>query len=174
MKYLIAALLSAVLIVLKAQSPAQINNSTTQNTPVQTVTAMENEVKTDAPQVPIATQPPKVVEPERQQTVKPVAQKKGCEAYKHLIAQYDWDVSIATAVMRAESGCNPSATNKANRNGSVDRGLFQVNSVHKAKVQSLDDLYDPATNVSVAYRIHQSTGWQAWSAYKNGTYKRFL
>ena len=98
----------------------------------------------------------------------------GCEAYKHLVGQYDWDTNTAMAVMRAESGCKPSATNKANKNGSVDRGLFQVNSVHKAKVSNLDDLYDPATNIRIAYRVYQGSGWKAWSVYNSGAYQRYL
>lgn len=168
MKYIFSVLLVAALVALKAQTPAQFNNSVVQAEP-QTVQAQLISKQDEA-----SPQPPQTTEPEKQQTAKPVAQSKGCEAYKHLVDQYDWDTNTALAVMRAESGCNPSATNKANRNGSVDRGLFQVNSVHKAKVGNLDDLYDPATNVRIAYRVYQGSGWKAWSVYNSGAYKRFL
>lgn len=168
MKYILSVLLVAALVALKAHTPAQINNSVAIAEP-QTVQAQLTSKQDEA-----SPQPPKATEPETQQTVKTVVQHKGCEAYKHLIAQYDWDLQVATAVMRAESGCNPTATNKANRNGSVDRGLFQVNSVHKAKVGNLDDLYDPATNIRIAYRVYLGSGWKAWSVYNSGAYKRFL
>lgn len=82
--------------------------------------------------------------------------------------------NVAQAVMRAESGGRADANN-TNRNGSVDRGLFQINSIHTKKVGGdLDSLYDIETNIRVAKQIYDGSGWFAWSAYKNGSYKKFL
>jgi len=79
------------------------------------------------------------------------------------------------AIMQAESGCISNQNNAGlNSNGSVDYGLFQVNSVHRNLVNSLNDLYDPATNISVAYQIYRGGGWKAWSTYNNGAYLKYL
>lgn len=64
--------------------------------------------------------------------------------------------------MTPESHGDPNATNY-NTNGSTDRGLFQVNSIHAARVAYLDQLYDPATNVRVAAAIYSEQGWCPWA-----------
>ncbi len=78
--------------------------------------------------------------------------------------------------MQAENtSCDPSSTSPVNYDGSVDRGLFQVNSCHADKVQgTLSKLYDTATNIAVAYRIYSGSGWRAWTTYKTGRYLAFL
>ena len=70
-----------------------------------------------------------------------------CNAVK----AYDWDVRVAYAVCMAESRGNPNANNAGtNSDGSVDRGLMQVNSIHADMVGGdLDKLYDPKTNLDV-------------------------
>lgn len=89
--------------------------------------------------------------------------------------QYDWDASIALAIMQAESGCNPSAHNPANFDGSNDSGLFQINSIHVASgLISEEARRDPVQNIKAAYDIYQGGGWSAWSAYNNGAYRKFL
>jgi soluble lytic murein transglycosylase-like protein len=66
------------------------------------------------------------------------------------------------AIMKAESGARPNATCH-NTNGTTDRGLFQINSVHASRVRgNLDSLYDPETNVRVAYAIWSEQGWSPW------------
>lgn len=93
-----------------------------------------------------------------------------CADYRGLVAQYDWDVDVAMAVMRAESGCNANILSRT-----CDRGLMQVNCVHKAKVAgNLSALFNPETNIRVAYAIYKGAGWRAWSAYKNGAYLKYL
>ncbi len=96
-----------------------------------------------------------------------------CNAVK----AYDWDVRVAYAVCMAESRGNPNANNAGtNSDGSVDRGLMQVNSIHADMVGGdLDKLYDPKTNLDVAYSLsHNGTDWTAWSAYNSGRYTAFL
>jgi hypothetical protein len=93
----------------------------------------------------------------------------GCENYRHLVEQYDWDVRIALAVMKAESGCNPQAYNpEAHRGCNGSLGLFQIACVHH------DSTFDPAGNVASAYRIYSSGGWRPWGAFTNGSYTRYL
>ncbi len=173
MKYIITALLSAALILLLPGTP--VNNSTPASTRVRTVQAVAPEKATEV-KSPAPTEQKTVVEPVQPQikvVAKPIS--TNCADYSGLVSQYDWDVRTALAIMRAESGCDPNATNRANYNGTVDRGLFQVNSIHSAKVNgNLDSLYNASTNVSVAYRIYLGSGWRAWSVYNNGRYLQFL
>jgi hypothetical protein len=105
-----------------------------------------------------------------------------CAQYLPLLDGYPWNHQIAYAVMQAEdTSCSPVATNTANKNGTVDRGLLQVNSIHADMVDdNLNALYNPLTNVAVAYKVYTAkqqetgNGWTAWSAYDNGRYKKFM
>ena len=56
----------------------------------------------------------------------------------------------ALCVARHESSLNPKAVNR-NRDGSVDRGLFQINSVHRAWA-NLRRLFEPLYNARCAFR----------------------
>jgi hypothetical protein len=77
------------------------------------------------------------------------------------------------AICQAESGGNTNATNY-NYNGTTDRGVLQVNSSHAYMVNGdLNSLYDPAVNISIAYRIWLGQSYQAWSSYNSGSYERF-
>lgn len=108
-------------------------------------------------------------------TVQPIV-AQGCDAYRSLIDQYNWSTKIAYAVMRAENpGCNPASTSLANWNGTVDRGLFQVNSIHADMVNgNLDALYNPAINIATAYRIYSGGGWERWTTFTSGKYLSYL
>ena len=76
---------------------------------------------------------------------------------------------IAAAVAMAESGGNPNAINR-NTNKSVDRGLWQINSIHG----SLSKM-DPLANAKAAVKISKGgTNWKPWVAYTTGKYQTFL
>ena len=77
---------------------------------------------------------------------------------------------IMIAIAKAESGMNPKAVNH-NRNGSIDTGLFQVNSVHGYDGLSL---FDPEKNIEAAREIYDKQGIQAWASFNNGSYQKFL
>lgn len=68
-----------------------------------------------------------------------------------------------------ESSFYTKATNK-NRNGSVDRGLFQINSIHlghtKGCPASSSAIFDPETNARCAYNIYKLQGINAWYGYR--------
>ena len=92
-----------------------------------------------------------------------------------LICEYDWPCAEALAVVygptppnrdapigcpNGESGGDPWAV------GGTSRGLFQVNGdAHAGRVGGdLDALFDPVTNVRVAYAIwRDNAGWGPWS-----------
>jgi hypothetical protein len=68
-----------------------------------------------------------------------------------------------------ESGGNSGATD-CDSNGSVDRGLWQINSVHGSL-----STYDPMSNARAAVSIsNNGTNWGAWTAYSSGAYRKFL
>lgn len=85
--------------------------------------------------------------------------------------------TMAVAIALAESGGNPKAQgfNKSgNKVLSVDRGLWQFNSVYHAEVTDAC-AYDPRCAAQAVYRVSShGTNWQAWSTYMNGSYRAYL
>lgn len=79
------------------------------------------------------------------------------------------DARIAAAVALAESGGNERAVSKPNANGTIDRGAWQINSVHTAILKTGDPLV-LADNARMAYAVWKSQGWNAWTTYKTGAY----
>ncbi len=85
-----------------------------------------------------------------------------CDTYRPLVAQYPWNVEVALAVMKAESGCRADATHR-NSNGSVDHGLFQLNNIA---------VHDPAENIRIAYQVkYARSGWKPWVVCTKGIVK---
>lgn len=95
----------------------------------------------------------------------------GCE----LANKYPWNTKIAYAICMAESGGNAHADNIGlNSDGSNDKGLYQINSIHVASGLITDqDRFDPVKNVDAAYTIYKGSGWRAWSTFSNGRYLRW-
>ena len=165
MKLLLAGLFSAILFVLPQASPVNKQDVHRASAPIATVVAKPStaqkavqpqpEIKTAA-QVVTPVQPPQIVQ--------------GCDSYRNIFSQYDWDVSDAVAICKAESGGDTTALSQT-----CDRGLMQVNCIHADMVNGdLSELYDPATNISVAHKIYSAHGWEAWSTYNSGAFLRFL
>lgn len=81
------------------------------------------------------------------------------------------DAPKARRVVQAESSGNPTAQN-TNRNGTVDRGLFQINSIHIPQLQkegiisTETDLFDPVKNTKAALYLKNRDGWKPWDASK--------
>lgn len=75
----------------------------------------------------------------------------------------------AVAVMCAESARYTDAYHD-NMNGSQDRGLFQINSIHEHM-----STFDPLPNAEGAYRLWQiANGFTPWFAYDNGSHRKFV
>ena len=72
---------------------------------------------------------------------------------------------MAAAVAMAESGGRSDAVNNNNNDGSIDRGLWQINSVHGKQ-----STFDPMNNARAAVGISNGgTNWRPWCvAYANG------
>lgn len=84
------------------------------------------------------------------------------------------EIIMATAIALAESGGRVGALHK-NANGSVDRGLWQINSVH-TMFDAKRLLSDPDYNAQAARAVfldrqkREGNGWRAWSSYRSGAY----
>lgn len=97
----------------------------------------------------------------------PVSDAIGWQTYVPLIKQYNWPVSTAVAIMRAESGGDPGAVSPLNRDGLRDYGLMQLHGI---------DILNPAENVAYAYyhKYLPAGGFTPWSTYKDGAYIKYL
>jgi hypothetical protein len=78
------------------------------------------------------------------------------------------EAAYAAAIALAESKGNPNAEGH-NTNGTVDRGLWQINSVH-GKLSTTD----VAANAKAAVQIAKESGFGPWVTYKTGAYKAYL
>jgi len=90
------------------------------------------------------------------------------------------ELPIAYAIAMAESGGNASAHNSTPPDDSY--GLWQINmygNLGPARrkqfgISNNTALYDPTVNAKAAHMIYKSSGWNAWSTYKSGAYKKYL
>jgi len=81
-------------------------------------------------------------------------------------------LAMAIAVALAESSGDPAATDY-DANGTIDRGLWQINSVHAAYSPACD--YDPACAAGAAYAISDAgANWTPWVTYDHGAEIAYL
>ena len=93
---------------------------------------------------------------------------------------------IMAAIALAESSGKTRALNDNTETGDLSYGLWQINMIDyptyklgeerrkQMKLKDNDELYDPAVNVRAAKMIFDQQGYDAWSVYKSGAYKKFL
>ena len=102
-------------------------------------------------------------------------------------AQVAYDVGLrgdnlilAVAIAGAESGWRANFDNsrsgpggtRLNSNGTVDYGIWQINTVHNPPIP---EIYDPAVNASFMWRVsRQGTTWTPWVVYNTGAYQRHM
>ena len=81
---------------------------------------------------------------------------------------------VATAIALAESGGDTSIFSEPNADGSIDRGLWQIN--NKAHPDILDSCaLDAVCNAHAMMTISDNgMNWRWWSTYTNGDYKKHL
>jgi len=76
---------------------------------------------------------------------------------------------IAAAIALAESGGDSTASN-TNSDGSIDRGFWQINSVHGAL-----STFDITGNVKAAIQVsNNGKNWSPWVTYVSGAFRKFL
>jgi len=87
------------------------------------------------------------------------------------------------AIVMAESGGNAQALNDNSGTGDLSYGLAQINMLgalgperlQQYGLKSNADLYDPLTNLKVAYALsNHGTDFTPWSTYNRGDYKQYL
>jgi hypothetical protein len=88
------------------------------------------------------------------------------------------DLVTGVAVALAESRGVMEARH-ANANGTVDLGLWQINSAHLKPGEMLAgwseaELFDPKRNADAARIIWGRHGWAEWSTFNNQTYRLFV
>ena len=89
---------------------------------------------------------------------KPVTQRDQIIDYIYQV--FGDQADNAFKVLACENhGLNPNAQGH-NTDGSVDTGIFQVNSIHGVPASYLKNW---RVNVDVAYQIYKGSGWGAWS-----------
>ena len=110
--------------------------------------------------------------------VTPVHAKADCPQWEPLMRKYGLPVKDFSYIAYRESGCRIKAINARfdkhgnvtwtlNKNGSIDRGLFQINSVHKDTVRKLckgdlDTLLRLDCNMTVAKYLYDRYGLAPW------------
>lgn len=77
------------------------------------------------------------------------------------------------AIAMAESSWRPNATH-SNSNGTIDQGLFQINTVHKGNSWYPQNPFDPVQSAKAALGVYQMQGLKAWTVYTSGQYKKFM
>lgn len=92
--------------------------------------------------------------------------------------KYKWNCNIMIAIAKSENGYEMHSntwgadrTYRGNSNGSVDTGIFMINSVHGYSVEYLQDA---GNNIEVAYKVWLSQDYSAWVDYNNGRYLKYL
>ena len=82
---------------------------------------------------------------------------------------------VALAIQRAENPRGACEIYHYNTDGTLDWGYFQINTVHLTRPGlNLRDLLDCRANIDFAYQLYTERGFQPWSTYNNGAYRKFL
>src|SRR5690349_19823330 len=82
---------------------------------------------------------------------------------------------IALAVQRAENPRGACEIYHYNSDGTLDWGYFQIKTVHLKRVGvNLRDLLDCRANIDFAYILYQERGFEPWTTYTSGAYRKFL
>jgi len=78
---------------------------------------------------------------------------------------------IMLAIAKAESKLNPHVVNRGNSNGTIDCGIFQINSVWGYDEEFLKN---EDNNLKIARIVYEKQGITAWASYNNGAYLKWL
>jgi hypothetical protein len=89
---------------------------------------------------------------------------------------------VMAAIALAESGGRTNAHNPNQSTGDNSYGLWQINMIDNLGrerrrsygLKKDEDLWDPATNVRAAKKVHESQGLNAWTVYRTGAYRQYL
>lgn len=86
----------------------------------------------------------------------------------YLTKYFGKDEPTAEKIFTCESNLNPNALNDKNKDGSTDRGVGQINSVHANQFKQVTGVnyawgaHDIESNVKFAKWIYDTSGWSPW------------
>jgi hypothetical protein len=92
---------------------------------------------------------------------------------QYICDKFGTDCKMALAVAKAENATWQCDRFGINKNGTLDWGLFQINTIHLKNVD-LKSLLDCEANVDFAYKLFKAQGWQPWVAYTSKAYLKFM
>jgi hypothetical protein len=82
---------------------------------------------------------------------------------------------VALAIQRAENPRGACEIYHYNTDGTLDWGYFQINTVHlKRPGLNLRDLLDCKANIDFAYQLYTERGFDPWTTFTSGAYRKFL
>jgi hypothetical protein len=82
---------------------------------------------------------------------------------------------VALAIQRAENPKGDCEIYHYNSDGTLDWGYFQINTVHlKRAGVNLRGLLDCRANIDFAYQLYTERGFEPWTTFRSGQYRRFL
>lgn len=85
---------------------------------------------------------------------------------------YAWQ--LMKAICMAESGCQNKRSYAQNSNGTYDWGVFQINDIHRNKLNPGESFLDEDVNFRVAGEIFEASGPYPWVTYWKGLHKEYL
>jgi len=89
-----------------------------------------------------------------------------------LTSEAGTNTKIALAIAECESGFNPGARHR-NRDGSIDRGLWQWNSSAHPEISN-ECAYDAECSTKEFIKYQQANHLTPWVCYSSGRYKKYL
>lgn len=117
----------------------------------------------------VKVQPRPVPEvPESKPLTPPIVSDTRSDLVGLICRYFGSECRLAVAIAQAESGLRCDAISPTN-----DHGVFQINMKWHAN-KFVKSPYDCEENIRVAYQIRMASTWKAWSAFKNGSYLKFL
>jgi hypothetical protein len=94
---------------------------------------------------------------------------------QYACTKFGADCRVALAIQRAENPRGACEIYHYNTDGTLDWGYFQINTVHLTRIGlNLRDLLDCRANIDFAYQLYRERGFQPWSTYNSGAYRKFL
>jgi hypothetical protein len=95
---------------------------------------------------------------------------------QYACTKFGSDCRVALAIQRAENPQGKCEIYHYNRDGTLDWGYFQINTVHLQRPGlNLRDLLDCKANIDFACQLYQEKrGFTPWSTYNSGKYRQFL
>jgi hypothetical protein len=126
---------------------------------------------------------PRIVEEETRAAVQPETKLAQAGQFSHRLTAYQQyacnkfgsNCRVALAIQRAENPRGDCEIYHYNTDGTLDWGYFQINTVHLQRPGvNLRALLDCRANIDFAYQLYTERGFQPWTTYRNGAYRRFL